>query len=557
MLSSAPDPGPPGATAPPRLSGRDALGLLICLGAAILLVYRSALPGPFVSDDPLYYVHNPATSSLAPENLLAILDPLSGAHHYSYNYAPLHLLLVAAERQAFGSWMTGYHALGLLLHALSAVLFAALLVASGVPRTAAFLGGAIFALHPAQVEAVAWISQLKSTACMALALGSLLCLWRHPRVATALFGLALLTKFSAVAFLPAAAAFAWTRRAPRATWAWLAVWLGLIAAVGAAQWAAFGSGGAYELEVFQDRFEQLRTIFASGARYLWMAGSGLGLSAFHEPAPAGLASRFWWVGLACAAALAWRTVAALRRRDPEAGYWVLALASFLPVSQLVPFRFPLADRYLYFILPGLIGGSWLAATALCRALAERTGEEPARIAWRGGLAVAALLAVLFAFQARARVPLWLSDERLMLDAARHYPNGTHGAYLRAVGAARARDVERALDELRRAEELSRLSLVRDFEHDPWLAPIRNEPAFREFLRETARFRIDLVRRRGMRPGEEAVVALKYAALGEYDAATALVEDALREGSPRRAELLRLLETLRARRREAAADSAPR
>jgi len=552
--SAAPETSGPPPAPPPRLGGRDALALLILFGAAVLLVYRGALSGPFVADDPVYYVFNPATASLAPGNLLAILDPRSDAHHYAYNYAPLHLLLVAAERQLFGSWMAGYHAVNLLLHVLAGVLLVALLRSSRIPRTAAVLGGAIFALHPAQVEAVAWISQLKSTACLPLALGALLCLWRHPRVSAGLFGLALLTKFGALAFLPAAAAFAWARRAPRATWVWLGAWLALLLGVAVAQVAVFGSGGAYELEAFRDRFEQLRTIFAHGARYLWMAGTGLGLSAYHEPEPAGLASRWWWVGLACGAALAWRTLRALRRRDEEAGYWVLAVASFLPVSQIVPFRFPLADRYLYFILPGLIGGSWLAAMALCRALARRAGADPARIAWRGGLAAAALLGLLMGFQARARVPLWLGDGRLMIDAARHYPAGSHGAYLRAVGAARQRDAERAVAELRGVEERRRLSLIRDFERDPWLAPIRDAPAFRDFVRETARFRIELVRRRGMRPGEEGVVALKHATLGDYDTAIALVEDAIRDGAPRREELLRLLDELRARRR---ADGASR
>ena len=51
--------------------------------------------------------------------------------------------------------------------------------ASAISRIPALLGGAFFLLHPANVEAVAWISQLKSTAGLAFALGALLA--RHGR----------------------------------------------------------------------------------------------------------------------------------------------------------------------------------------------------------------------------------------------------------------------------------------------------------------------------------------------------------------------------------------
>jgi hypothetical protein len=45
-----------------------------------------------------------------------------------------------------------------VLHALNASLLVALLQRSKVPRFAAIAIGAIFLLHPANVEAVAWIS---------------------------------------------------------------------------------------------------------------------------------------------------------------------------------------------------------------------------------------------------------------------------------------------------------------------------------------------------------------------------------------------------------------
>jgi hypothetical protein len=543
------EPEPSRAPASP-LEPRVVLGLALAFGALAFPVYRQGLAGGFVSDDFLYYGFNQATASLSLENTRAILDPRSPVHYYTYNYAPLHLLLVALERRLFSAWMPGYHAVQLLLHALNAALFAALLVSSRVPRAAAIPAGAILLLHPAQVESVTWLSELKSVVCLNLGLGSLLCLGRAPRLATALFGLALLTKFSAVAFLPTAAALAWARGAPRATWSWLGAWLALLLAVAAPQLALFRHGGSYEVEVFEDGFEQLRSMAAIGARYLWMAATGLGVSAFHDPDPArSLLDPWWLAGLAAGPLLAWRTAATLRRRREEAAYWVLAAASFVLVSQLVPFRFPMADRYLYFILPGLVGGVWLAGTAACRRLGERRGRAAAGVVGGAACAAASLLAVHFGFQALPRVPLWLGEASLLADAAEHYPEGTWATYLRAVRAAERGDVRGAVEELRRVEERRRLSFIKEYERDVRLAHLFEEAEFLEFLREVARYRIDLIRRRGLRPGEEFVLAVNHARLGEYDTATELIEKQLRAGDPRRAQLLLVLEEIRLRRRQ--------
>jgi hypothetical protein len=94
-------------------------------------------------------------------------------------------------------------------------------------------------------------------------------------------------------------------------------------------------------------------------------------------------------------------------------YAVPQIAAFAPVSQLFPFVNPVADRYLYFILPGLIGGALLWAQA-CLAPSQRP--------WiRSGRAPAVLLAALvacFAWQSAERTPLWRSETRLLVDAAR-------------------------------------------------------------------------------------------------------------------------------------------
>ena len=90
------------------LSGPILYGLVLAgfLGA-LLIVYEPALDGAFISDDSHYVSQNPYLQDLDAAKLVAILDPTSVVARHVENYAPLHLLLHAAERRAFGDQMRG------------------------------------------------------------------------------------------------------------------------------------------------------------------------------------------------------------------------------------------------------------------------------------------------------------------------------------------------------------------------------------------------------------------------------------------------------------------
>lgn len=474
--------------------------LFVAFLAVGLLVYRPALEGRFMSDDVPHLLMNPYVQELSLENVLAILHPFGPPVAYTANYSPVHLLVHALGVSLWGNDVRAFHVLNVAVHALCAVLLAGLLMASRLPLSVAALGAAIFLLHPANVEAVALIFQLKTLLSTAFAFGALLVLSRRPALATVLFALGLLTKITAGFAWPVAAAWALARSArgrdEPARVGWLVAW-GVIAVAVAIPELAAGQRGGEHMARVEELGLQLRTIFAIVARYLVMATTTLGLSAFHQPDPARSWADPWWLGgLAAVLLIAARTGLALRRRREEAGYWILAAASFAPISQVLPFLFPMADRYLYAILPGLLGGALLAGRDLGGPAAARlrSGLPPAALpaaATRAlALGLSALLLLGLAVRSEARTWIYRTEANLRRDSAANYPDGLHGHLLRAELAADSGDGAGVAEGLRRAYERGYVAFLDLVDGRGSLAAYRHRPGVEAVLREMAAWWIE-------------------------------------------------------------------
>src|SRR5437868_4945260 len=121
---------------------------------ATVIAYLPALRGGFIWDDDAYVTQNRLLS--APDGLARIWFSFDSPSQYF----PLTYTTLRLDRAIWGLNPFGYHLVNVLLHAVNALLVGALLVRLKVPG--AWLAASIFALHPVQVESVAWITERKN-----------------------------------------------------------------------------------------------------------------------------------------------------------------------------------------------------------------------------------------------------------------------------------------------------------------------------------------------------------------------------------------------------------
>src|SRR5438874_1794033 len=190
---------------------------VLLLAAVTILAYRPAWNGGFLWDDDAYVTNNELLT--APDGLRRIWFSFDSPSQYF----PLVYTTLRIERALWGLNPAGYHVVNVLLHVANALLVWRLLARLRVPG--AWLAGAIFALHPVQVESVAWITERKNVLMGFFFLLTLLAWvefldqqtsrrWRLYSLALVLYALALFSKTTACTLPAALLLILWLQKRP-------------------------------------------------------------------------------------------------------------------------------------------------------------------------------------------------------------------------------------------------------------------------------------------------------------------------------------------------------
>ena len=135
-----------------RTAGEQWLAALVLIGF-VFVAYSQVVHFDFIWDDEAHVTQNPCV--IGPLGLKEIWTTTRAV------YYPLVLTTFWALHKIVGLAPWPYHVLNVVIHAISAVLLWRVLRQLNV--AGAWLGAALWALHPVLVQSVAWVTELKNT----------------------------------------------------------------------------------------------------------------------------------------------------------------------------------------------------------------------------------------------------------------------------------------------------------------------------------------------------------------------------------------------------------
>ena len=366
-------------------------------------------------DDPWYILNNPYLKSWSPDNLHAFATDI-----IIRNYSPLTIYTYLVEYTLFGTDPAGYHVVNVLLHMVNAALVFLLVSQVTGNRLVGWGTAALFAVHPVQIESVAWVSSMKGLLCGTFILAHLVCWMRPERTPKQefwglMFFFAALMSKALTVVIPAIVLLydVWVCR-QRFTEAlarqfipgMLSLWM-LLVTMGAQASELGGLRAHWELSKLHILAVDSIILWRYVGMLLWPAN----LSLLYDPAVHGIALQ---VALAClgwglVAALAWR----VRRSQPLIPFaLVSALILLVPVLNLTRLTTLMNDRYLY--MPSIFIFALLLS--LLEAGWRRIGKMD-----RAWFAVPLTATAALLIAARMHLPVWENDKALWENTVAQAP----------------------------------------------------------------------------------------------------------------------------------------
>jgi len=371
---------------PPALRQITRRSWPVCLliVAAAIVAYIPAFSDGFMRswDDGVFITGNKILQ--APDALKQIWSTLDLPKGYP-NY-PLVFTLLRLEYLSWGLNPAGYHATNIILHALNGLLLLFVLRSLRASKGLSLVVALLFALHPMQVESVAWITELKNVLFAAFFLGAFLAYrrfrkmnsWRTYLLCMILFVCALLSKTTAMTLVASLFLADWIIDGRRKLRDFLPL----------APLLALGSVAAYLTTLVEYAETSPPVAFAFRpflvARTFWFYTGKLlwphpllpvyqrwpGLQPYRPEEAEALSASFVVALIALLAAMVLLWV--LRRRIPPLGVWGLGhfAVTMLPTLGVMHFAYQthtfVADRYVYVALPGFFLGIGVLLALLIR-----------------------------------------------------------------------------------------------------------------------------------------------------------------------------------------------
>jgi hypothetical protein len=146
-----------------RVPAKRRLILCLLLVLVTLALYNPITHAPFLNyDDNIYVTENAQVQAGLTASTIrwCFLTPKA------YDWHPLTWLSYAVDAEIFGMNPAGYHLVNVLLHATNAVLLFLILEAATGFAWRSLAVSTLFALHPINVESVAWIAERKNVLSM-------------------------------------------------------------------------------------------------------------------------------------------------------------------------------------------------------------------------------------------------------------------------------------------------------------------------------------------------------------------------------------------------------
>jgi len=143
----------------PQFHPRTLAGFAVLLAALTAILYSPIANHPFLTyDDDDYIAANPNIQNGV--NFATVKWAVIAA--YRANWHPVTWIVHAADFQLYGMDAGGHHVTSLLFHSANVVLLFLLLAVATRAVGRSFIVAALFALHPLNVESVAWAAELKT-----------------------------------------------------------------------------------------------------------------------------------------------------------------------------------------------------------------------------------------------------------------------------------------------------------------------------------------------------------------------------------------------------------